>query len=341
MSKMSIFDVSALVYTGNYSNRATQMASERFGGVPVGGIRYALKVIFSSQINSSVLIGAFDSKTDKASLFEGYKGNRSFNNDVFTQLEILKYLLPKLGVHSIREDNYEADDLIYSLVYANEPVYSNVYVYADDSDLAGTIISDKVKKIGTSSKVPLITSSNYSTTVRKGKLIKYNTVLAYYFFRGKESNNLPAVRDGKKYYEMFLNWCDQTNQDYSKASTIGVMQQFLVYAYKNMLIEDSLMRYLLTRVSVVYPRLMQNPNSKLVVDYNERIASEYLSILGLKDICALLGIKYTNPDEIEKSGFLKWRELYNEGVIHINEDKPADKTYWFNSETPAESVGGF
>jgi hypothetical protein len=344
MASLSLFDTSALVYAGNYNdNYANQLASKRFNNVPVGGLKYAINFIFSSKIVNSIPIAVLDSKTDKKETYSDYKGNREFNNSVFTQLQILEYLLPKLGVYTSKADGYEADDLIYSLVYANKNSSENIYVYADDSDLAGCILGESIIKIGTSSKTSIVTAKNYASTVRRNKLIEYNTVLPYYLFKGKESNNVKSLPHGTKLYDEFIAWFHNSGIPKSQGSERSTMAKYLQYCLINKVMERDFVVMIMKRMDVVYPQIHKNPASTLKEDFNPDVASEYLSILGLKEVARILGVTYKDPDSIENSKFLRWLEVYNTGVVHVDKDVPADKSYWFNNDTATDSgnVGGF
>jgi hypothetical protein len=199
-------------------------------------------------------------------------------------------------------------------------------------------------KIGTSSKTSVVTARNYASTVRSNKLIKYNTVLPYYLFKGKESNNLASLPHGTQLYDDFVTWFDNSGIPNSKGSERPTIAKYLQYCLTNKTMTSDFIASLLKRMEVVYPKIHQTPNTTLKVDFNPDVASEYLSILGLKEVAKMLGVTYKDPDSIENSKFIRWLEVYNTGVVHVDNDKSADQTFWYNNDqanTDDENVGGF
>lgn len=141
-----------------------------------------------------------NSRKERRDIYAGYKANRDgaasnadFENSedevvVFDQLEAIKGMLESVGVHQVSADNYEADDVIATLVRER-------------------FSGDKFKNIIVSSDRDLLQLVNDSTVLMTPRAEKFydrfkveqeygvppRLLLAYRTFDGDKSDNLPGL----------------------------------------------------------------------------------------------------------------------------------------------------
>lgn len=141
----------------------------------------------------------------------GYKSGRvGFKSDIFEQIELTQTLLYNSGVSIYKMQDYEADDLVYSLVNVTqrETPDAHIDIYTNDADLL-PLVSDKVsvfirnKRMTWAETKDLerrgywqVTPYNYSEfceglSKMKKFDIPYNTVLLFKLLRGDEADCIP------------------------------------------------------------------------------------------------------------------------------------------------------
>lgn len=163
---------------------------------PIKTRKYAMKQAFSSE----GLEG------------EEYKGERIKRDDSFYQgMGITSSLLHQGGVHVLKVDNYEADDLVFAAVLKAKEDYPGlpIDVITNDWDLA-PLCDDQVSVYVRSIKQTVhttgpkrekyvqVTPNTYAALVNatsafKGKHVPYNSMLLWKILRGDKSDNIPGL----------------------------------------------------------------------------------------------------------------------------------------------------
>lgn len=344
MKDLFLYDVSGLVYIGNYVKpRRSDVISERLGGLPVGGVKHAISKILGNKRDENHLVAVFDSRTDKRENNPEYKGQRTFHPEIFVQQEMLKQILPALGVATICVNNYEADDLFYSIVEdeLENKRYGGVYLCTDDSDISGAIRAPRIARMGLTKKSPFITQSNYVTLVKSGKTIPYNTVLAYHMFCGKPSNNIHALTGGgAKLYRDYCDFCNRENVIPELRSTEVCMKCWVRDAYTRGRISIETVKEISSRLPIIYPRILKELPDYHTTNVDKKLATEYLSILYEPQAAVMLGVSTVDINMLERTKLDSWISLYRSGVVSVDNGVPADTSY-FADNTPEGSVGGF
>lgn len=148
-----------------------------------------------------------------------YKANRAGHLDELDikAIDNTLNLLKQAGISTVYKDGFEADDLIYSIVYTYEENYDQIIIYTPDSDLAILIddtvslmrykavysrygLSGKSKHANLLAAHAQITKSNYqdyfsvefsnSATVE----IDYNAIMLYKVTVGDKSDNIKGIK---------------------------------------------------------------------------------------------------------------------------------------------------
>ena len=116
------------------------------GGVPTGVIHVFLSVLEKLRKNTEIsdIIIIFDAKgkNRRHEMFESYKATRqAMPEDLITQLNILKEMLPYTGYPIYCVEGYEADDVINTL---SQTIDNRVWIVTKDKDLH-QLVNDKVQ----------------------------------------------------------------------------------------------------------------------------------------------------------------------------------------------------
>lgn len=115
-------------------------------GVPTSVVHTFLNILLSlkEDLSPEEMIVTFDSKgkTARHGMDEEYKANRQpAPEDLIPQIEILKDIIPQLGVNVFAKKGVEADDIIFTLA---EDYEDDVYIVTKDKDIY-QLVNDRVK----------------------------------------------------------------------------------------------------------------------------------------------------------------------------------------------------
>lgn len=351
-----LYDVSAMLYIGNSVDRpGDDFISEYLKGLPVRGLRYTLeKLITANQLASDDVYAIMDSHTNKNELYPEYKSQRTFDKEIFVQREMIRWLLPRLGITMISQDNFEADDLFYCFIVSKfiqslkEPgaiPSDGIQIHCDDRDLLGCIMHPAISRIGLTSKTPAVFSNNYSDILAKsGYFVAYNSVLPHELFFGKASNNLKSIKcaEPKKAYLDFLKF----GMDKYKPEMLSmefVLNNWISFSREQGVYTEEFYTELEERKPVVYPRLNWEKDKAIIKGkLDKHIATDYLSLLREKSLLRMLGLQAKNPEQVNTNLIDKWVSIYRSGVVHVDNFITADSTFFFSDESSGSgNIGGF
>ncbi|HET9254853.1 MAG TPA: DNA polymerase I [Pseudonocardiaceae bacterium] len=142
----------------------------------------------------SHVAAAFDvsRKTFRAEAYAPYKANRSTTPDEFRgQVSLIHDVLSTLGIPVLTRENYEADDLIATLVTRAEPEGFNVLVCTGDRD-ALQLVSDQVTVLYPRKGVSDLTRFTPAEVLERYGLTP-RQYPDYAALRGDPSDNLPSI----------------------------------------------------------------------------------------------------------------------------------------------------
>ena len=205
--ELHIMDASNYIYAGSFSDswvtRGVRQdnSAYRANEAPIGGVKFLLSEANKLNKDYSIVMPVFDRTPYKkremyTNVFGdpyGYKGTRPPAGDrIVYQKQYAELIMRDLGFVVQAADDYEADDVIYSVVKAYKDDFSEIYIHTRDSDLT-FLVSENVEiaKVGTQGKA--IGMDNYAQLARTDKYTWYNTVLLSKLYYGDTSDNIPGV----------------------------------------------------------------------------------------------------------------------------------------------------
>lgn len=346
MAYLSLFDASSLLYAGHkakaYSPRSDTLAGDPvINGLPVGGVRYAIRYILNAIIRGDDVIVLFDSPTDRAKSYEDYKGTRTHDPAVYVQQLMLKDFVVGMKIPFLQVDNFEADDLVYSVMSTLGKKYYHHSIYSGDTDLAANIMDAKTTLIGVASIYPTITASNFEAVIKKGTFVPFNTILPYYLIWGKQSNNVAPFRDSKTntaLFSSFQKYCDSRNFQAGIRSSKYCIGNWLQDIYQKEETADFVPE-LLSRIDVVYPREYKEiPDFKFVkeADLNKDTLAYYLKCFGMDTMLSTYGCPYSLSEGRSKSMLdylASYKRVFTSGTLAVDAGMSPDESYFSCEET--------
>lgn len=349
---LNIYDVSSMLYAGELSQAAIGTnnymgGSRTVSGIPIAGIRNILRNYMLDLTQQTAVLLVFDSKTDKQKLFPEYKSTRERNPKIYVQQLLLLDVVKKLGLPFLKVDTYEADDLIHTAVRHYSANAGTINLLSGDMDIAANLIRERISIRGTASIYPSFDCTGYSYNVKKGSVIPYNTILPYFLFFGKPSNNVSAFASSSRNQElfsMFLAYCDKEKVPEGRRSEIGVCAQWLLDALEDDTISAEDIQKLYARMQYVYPKEYKGeiPETfKTLEDINSTDLAFFLKLFNMDTIMQGLC-----PDELilaPKSPAMyefvaKYKTIYQEGCLAVDNDMSPDDSFFSINDTSRTTV---
>lgn len=206
MSILRLFDVSQYIYSGvakKFIDRGVTLVNGVYEtrSIPCAGITNVLNTYLQFKEPDTDLIFCFDSiPTFKRELHKelfpykgGYKGNRKEKtSSIIMQLKLAEEILTQIGIRVIKIENYEADDIIASIVGLYKNSYDKIYIHSRDSDLY-YLISPNVEVVPVMRLGKHINITNYEQMVDREYMVAYNTLTLIKMEKGEYGDNIPPV----------------------------------------------------------------------------------------------------------------------------------------------------
>lgn len=254
----SILDVSNIVYGGYYGS-----PNYRMHGFPVGGIRKLLGII-NAEIRNSEFALAFDGgATIKKELLPQYKAGRVPNYAVMAQLDLMREILMDCNIPFYHQAEWEADDVICSLVDTLAIVrdQDDIVIYSDDRDMA-CCVSDTVSIRNVTTNGIRINRNNFEQRVVSGEAIPFNTILLHKMIYGDKSDNYGGVKvPGLRFEELamaYINAVDDLIKSGQLLSTAYMNLEICEYVIDNLdgNIGQEAKDALKAQAKIVFPQLV-------------------------------------------------------------------------------------
>lgn len=343
---LNIYDVSSMLYAGELakpgSNNAFNFAggSKSVDGMPIGGIRHVLRSVMLDLYQGAGVVLVFDSPTDKKKLFANYKGTRQPNPKVHIQQLMLLDVVKRLGIPYMKADTYEADDLVHAAVLKYNNYANNINIYSGDTDLAANLIRDRITLVGTASIYPTFDSSNYEMNIRSGCNIPYNSVLPYYLFFGKPSNNVPAFSDkatNLSLFNQYIEYCEKNHINRGHWSDKGIFSGWLLSCLEDGSLPAETINKIFDRIGYIFPKDYEGelPEKFIsIADVNRNDLGFFLKVFNMDSL-----LQKFNMDEIAVSPrtpemiqyIRQYRETYQNGCLAVDNDISPDTSIFSSS----------
>lgn len=335
MKKLYIVDMSGLVWHGQTSD----YTGKTFRKLPIAGISAALGTIAFAYGEGADVVVAFDSRESiRKGKFSGYKGERIPNRQVYVQLDFLWEQLPGLNVCCVKEDGYEADDIVNWTVRQYRDVYDQLVIMSGDEDLTHNV-QHKVTYEPFVKSRPIVTDKNFSITVARGENLMFNTISAHKVFCGCKSDNVPAFKtedgkNGKYLYNIFCKVLEQNNfaGDYDKTTSKELIRYFVNNAE---IFSESDRKQLNTRIDIIYP--LERPAHVEILPSNmngtdKRLFSEMLSMLNNTKLLRWIDLKKTTLSEQFIALIDDYAFRLNTGAYAVDNNLEVDPSYVVDSK---------
>lgn len=335
MKKLYVIDMSGLVWhgqTGDYEGKT-------FRKLPIAGISSALGTIAFAYGEGADVVVAFDSRESiRKSKFPGYKGGRIPNRQVYVQLDFLWEQLPGLNVCCLKEEGYEADDLVNWTVEQYKNDYDQIVIMSGDEDLTHNV-QHKVTFEPFVKSRPIVTDRNFSITVERGENVMFNTISAHKVFCGCKSDTVPPFRSedgkaGKYFYDVFCKVLENNNyaNDYDKTTSKELIRYFVNNAG---IFTESDKEQLHTRIDIIYP--LERPDNVNIVPSNMRntdrqLFSEMLSMLNNTKLLRWMDLKKTTISDQLVSIIDDYSFRLNTGAYAVDNNLEVDPSYVVDSQ---------
>lgn len=263
--ELHILDMSNYLYAGRSSHKFITRGVREDNGAycanraPIGAVKYCLDQVRLLMGKYSHVIPVFDStpiikREMYAQAFGdpyGYKAGRAEKPADFNNIrDYVEWILRDLGFPVQRVENYESDDIIYTLVQMYKDDYEKIYIHTRDSDLY-FLVSDNVEiaKVGEQGKE--VTLSNYPQIIDKESYVWYNTVHLRKLYGGDHSDNIPGVGWS---WSTFVDDCIPA-EDFTKLGDLDLARKYLREASRRFPMEPK--AHLLTSVfDIICPLLV-------------------------------------------------------------------------------------
>lgn len=340
--KLYVIDISGLVYhavtgVGTYKTN-TESSNASVYNLPSDGIKQALdKITFALGEGSNVVV-CFDSRNNfRKKLMPTYKKGRIPNREVFVQLDFLYEVLSSANIICLKEDGYEADDLINWTVQSNYSNYDEVIIMSGDMDVAHNVHGNIRLEPFVQSR-PIIREENFVSAIKRGENIMFNTISAYKLFCGDSSDTIPVFKaecgkKSKELYRIFQNVLlsnDKTDYNYTSS------KQVMAYVIDNIpFFTEKDREELRLRMDIIYPAdIPENfsviPKGKEVINKNFYI--ELLSMFNRYSGLKWLDASKSMPSESLKQLLKDYAYRFNTGAYAVDNNLEVNPSYVVDSE---------
>lgn len=218
---LHLFDVSEYTYSGSrnlWILRGCTQTADGFvdAALPCGSLAYVLNTFFEWGGEAELLVYCLDSPPlYKRRLHErffkgGYKGGRQTPpKEIIVQKAMVAEMLRMIGVSVVQVPDYEADDIIASIIKYYKEDFSKIYIHAKDSDLfylvdetveimpldnpkggCGSGSSTSQKKFRNGKHIYL---DNWRDEVKRGISCPWNVLTLFKILDGEPGDNIPQV----------------------------------------------------------------------------------------------------------------------------------------------------
>lgn len=347
MINLCIFDASCLVYAGHcgssYSSHYdTVKFTSDFEGLPIGGVRFAIRRIFEKLLEGYSVVVVFDSHTDKTKYFANYKSTRRYNPAIDVQRKILYDFIRASNIPTLKVDGYEADDLIAAFVNLYAKDISMCDIISGDRDLAANVLDKRIRVVGATSSSPTITIDNFSVVVHNGAYVPYNTILPYFSFFGKSSNNVPSFSSreiNNQLYQSFLAFAKASDIEPGYHSQSWFYCRWLMKLLSDKDFDEGLISQLHTRMNYVFPKSIKlEKNIKFIgkSDLNIKAVAPIMAALNLDTQLTMFDSSFSigcDKGKYVHEFLAPYVSDYKSGALAVSAGYSADDSYYFGQDS--------
>ncbi|KAF2956687.1 DNA polymerase I [Marinitoga sp. 38H-ov] len=151
MRNLYLIDGSGIAYRAFFALDQNLQTSTGIPTNAIFGVTKMLLKILENYVkkNDDAIIFIMDKKTEtyRHKLLESYKANRPETPKIFKdQFPYILEIVNALGIKTLAEEGYEADDVIATLALKGQKEFENIYIFSSDKDLM-QLVNDKIKML--------------------------------------------------------------------------------------------------------------------------------------------------------------------------------------------------
>ncbi|MCT4643249.1 MAG: DNA polymerase I [Bacteriovoracaceae bacterium] len=187
--KLIVVDISSFIFRAFYAVRPMHKPDGTPVNAAYGVMTMLMKLINSYKPTHLVLARDLPGGSFRNEKYELYKANRGEPpEELVPQFSIIETLIEKMQMPAIAIKNYEADDIIGSVVTQFEKDFDEIYIASGDKDLM-QFVNDKVKMLDTmKDKIYGKKEVFEKMGVHPEQIVDYLSLL------GDSSDNIPGVK---------------------------------------------------------------------------------------------------------------------------------------------------
>ena len=189
--KTLIIDGHNFLFRGYYGVPIGPVAPNNMPIQAVYGFFALIRNVFSF-MNPTHMIIVFDTETGTQSKVQAnanYKANRTYPDDIFKQLDVIKRILQLLNINWIEDDNTEADDIIGSYVNFLNAKEGQVYIASNDFDFSQLVFKNVSLLRGHHGDIDIL---NTEQIIEKFNVHPHQYV-DYLALKGDKSDNIQGI----------------------------------------------------------------------------------------------------------------------------------------------------
>lgn len=264
MNRLYIADVSSLIYSGHY----TQLG-KNIKGMPIDGILGLTRWVAMALGSESSILLAFDDKSFRKEIFDGYKGERTAIPAVEMQKQFAYEAMLACNIKPHKFSGMEADDIMAWATHAFESQFFEMEILTNDMD-AAHLVRNSISIHAVSSSGHCVGGYNFEKTVVFGETVKWNTIAVHKMLFGCNSDCIPAFKSSSgisnaKIYKLYCDFLDAKGyKSYQQTSSIS---SFIEFANESGLFSEADMANLAMRSKLIYPAKM--PSDAILIPANK------------------------------------------------------------------------
>lgn len=187
--RLIIVDISSFIFRAFFAIRPMHAPDGRPTNAVYGVLTMLMKLIQAQKPSHIILARDCKGKSFRNTTYEAYKANRGeAPEDLKPQFAMIEELMQKLMIPEKCVDNYEADDVIGSLVVQHQDAFDEIYIASSDKDLM-QFVNGKVKMLDT------MKGKLYGAKEVFEKMgVHPHQIMDYLSLVGDASDNIPGVK---------------------------------------------------------------------------------------------------------------------------------------------------
>lgn len=187
--RLIIVDISSFIFRAFFAIRPMHAPDGRPTNAVYGVLTMLMKLIQTQKPSHIILARDCKGPSFRNETYEAYKANRGeAPEELKPQFAMIEELMDKMGIPEKCVDNYEADDVIGSLVVQHQDDFDEIYIASGDKDLM-QFVNGKVKMLDT------MKGKLYGAKEVHEKMgVHPEQIMDYLSLVGDSSDNIPGVK---------------------------------------------------------------------------------------------------------------------------------------------------